>query len=264
MQTRMVLRSGRRITYALGLEVGSYDGVAEVSHGGATAGYRTFLARYPDQHVSLAVLCNVASANPTALGHEVADLMLRKPAAAAQSGAPAVTLADSQLERWAGTYVDRRTDRALRLAVRGGKLVNEDAVNFELRATSANTFRLPGDADLTFAGAAPARAATIVRPGADTTVLVEMHAPPLTMARLAEYAGTYASEELDVQLVVAVKDNQLVLRRRPAAEMAMRPIYEDDFGTPIGSLRFSRDAAGRVTGFGVFSGRIRDVRFSKR
>jgi CubicO group peptidase (beta-lactamase class C family) len=55
LQRRMVLRSGRRITYALGLEVSSYDGVSEVSHSGATAGYRTFLARYPDQHVSLAV-----------------------------------------------------------------------------------------------------------------------------------------------------------------------------------------------------------------
>ena len=264
MQTRMVLRSGRRITYALGLDVGSYDGVAEVSHSGSTAGYRTFLARYPDQHVSLAVLCNVGSANPVALGHQVADLMITKPAAAAQSGAAAVALTESQLEHWAGTYVDRRTDRALRLAARGGKLVNEDAANFDLRATSPKTFRLPGDADLTFTGAAPARAATIIRPGADTTVLTEAHAPPLTAARLAEYAGTYISDELDVKLVVAVNDGRLVLRRRPADEMQMRPIYEDDFGTPIGSLRFSRDASGRVTGFGVFSGRIRDVRFSKR
>jgi len=83
MQTRMVLRSGRRISYALGLEVGSYDGVAEVSHSGSTAGYRTFLARYPEQHVSLAVLCNLGSTNPVALGHQVADLLVTKPAAAA-------------------------------------------------------------------------------------------------------------------------------------------------------------------------------------
>lgn len=264
MQTRMVLRSGRQITYALGLDVSSYDGVAEVSHSGATAGYRTFLARYPDQHVSLAVLCNVGSANPVALGHQVADLMITKPAAAAQSGAATISLADSQLQRWAGTYVDRRTDRALRLAVRGEKLVNEDAANFELRAMSPNRFRLAGDADLTFTGATPQRVATIVRPGADTTVLTETHEPPLTATRLAEYAGTYGSDELDVKLVVAVKDGRLVLRRRPADEMPMQPMYEDDFATPIGSLRFSRDTMGRVTGFGVFSGRIRDVRFSKR
>ncbi|HKN67845.1 MAG TPA: serine hydrolase domain-containing protein, partial [Gemmatimonadaceae bacterium] len=37
MQTRMVLRNGRRITYALGLDVSAYDGVPEVSHSGSTA-----------------------------------------------------------------------------------------------------------------------------------------------------------------------------------------------------------------------------------
>lgn len=263
MQTRMTLRSGRRITYALGLDVSSYDGVAEVSHSGATAGYRTFLARYPEQHVSLAVLCNVGSANPVALGHQVADLVIRKPTAAAQSGAPTVTLSDAQLHRWAGTYVDRRTDRPLRLLVRNGKLASQDAENFDIRPTSPSVFRVPGDAELTFSGVAPARVATLVRPGADTAVFAEGHAAALTVARLAEYAGTYTSEELDVQLVVAVKGDSLVLRRRPADEMVMRPIYDDDFGTSIGSLRFSRDASGRITGFGIFSGRIRDVRFSK-
>jgi hypothetical protein len=67
-----------------------------------------------------------------------------------------------------------------------------------------------------------------------------------------------------VKLDVAVKDGQLVLRRRPADEMRMRFMYDDDFDTPIGSLRFPRDATGRVIGFGVFNGRIRDVRFTKR
>src|SRR5439155_4911955 len=93
MQTRMKLTSGRTITYALGLENVEYDGVREVSHSGSTAGYRTFLARYPDQHVSVAVWCSNASANPTQLTHQVADLVLVKPPrAATQAGAPAIRL----------------------------------------------------------------------------------------------------------------------------------------------------------------------------
>ena len=263
LQRRMVLRSGRRITYALGLEVSSYDGVAEVSHSGSTAGYRTFLARYPDQHVSLAVLCNLGSTNPVALGHQVADLVITKPAAAAQSGTPSVSLTASQVAQWVGTYVDRRTDRSLRLGVRGSSLINEDSPNADVRAIASNAFRIPGNAELALSGRAPARTAKIIRPDGDTTVFAESRSQSLPAARLTEYVGTYASEELDVRLVVAVKNAALVLRRRPADEMTMRPIYDDDFGTPIGSLRFSRDASGRVTGFGVFSGRIRDVKFSR-
>jgi CubicO group peptidase (beta-lactamase class C family) len=262
MQTRFVLRSGRRISYALGLEVGSYDGAAEVSHSGSTAGYRTFLARYPDQHVSIAVLCNLASANPVALGHHVADLMLPKQAAA-QSGAPAVNLTTDQLEQWAGTYADPRTDRALRLGVREGKLVNDAGPSGELEPLSPTTFRLTRGLDVQFSGTSPARRALVIRTDADSSLLEEVHASPMTAGRLGDYVGTYNGDELDVQLVVAVKGDQLVLRRRPADEMPMRLVYDDDFATPIGSLRFTRDASGRVTGFGIFAGRIRNVRFAR-
>ena len=264
MQTRMVLRSGRRITYALGLDVSAYGGVPEVSHSGATAGYRTFLARYPNQHLSLAVLCNVGSANPVALGHQIADLFLDKPAAAAQSGTPSVTLTADQATRWAGTYVDRETDRTYHFGTRGTSLVNEDAPNQDVRALSPTVFRLPGNLDVIFAGSAPSRTARVARPDGDTTLLVEAGRPSLTATTLAGYAGTYVSEELDAQLVIAVKGDSLVLRRRPADEMPLRPMYDDDFSSPIGSLRFSRDGNGKITGFGIYNGRIRDVRFVRR
>ena len=262
MQTRAVLRNGRRLTYALGLDVGAYDGVAEVSHGGATAGYRTFLARYPDQHVSVVVLCNLASANPGALAHQVADLLLNKPARPIQSGASQrVTLTTAQLERWTGAYVERRTDNVTRLAVRDGKLVTADERNAELTPISPERFRTAGGTELAFSGVAPSRTVRAIAQDGDTAVLIEIRAANATPAQLADYVGTYASDELEVKLTIALRDGQLVLRRRPADEMPLRATYEDDFDSPIGSLRFSRDASGRVTGFAVFAGRARDVRF---
>ena len=59
-----------------GLMIGSYKGVREVSHSGSTAGYRAFLTRFPDENVSVAVLCNAGTANPTQLAHAAADLYL--------------------------------------------------------------------------------------------------------------------------------------------------------------------------------------------
>ena len=264
MQTRMVLRNGRRITYALGLEVSTYDGVPEVGHSGSTAGYRTFLARYPAQHVSVAVLCNVASANPVALGHRVADLLVDKPKVAAQSGAPAVTLSQAQLERWAGIYVNPRTDRVYRLAARGTTLVNEDAPNATIEARSPDVFRLANGTTLAFSAAGAQRTLTLVTADGDSARMAEARPSSLTSERLADYAGTYASEELDAQLTIAVQDGRLVLKRREAEDAPLRPVYEDDFASPLGSLRFSRDTSGRVTGFGIYGGRIRNVRFTRR
>src|SRR5262249_14333443 len=67
---------GRAHDYAFGLYVRRYRGVSEVGHSGSTAGYRAFLVRYPDQHVSVAVLCNAGNANATQYAHAVADAYL--------------------------------------------------------------------------------------------------------------------------------------------------------------------------------------------
>jgi CubicO group peptidase (beta-lactamase class C family) len=70
------LNSGQTIAYAAGLMVLKWRGLNEVSHSGSTAGYQAWLGRYPDQGLSVAVLCNVASAKATELGHRVADVYL--------------------------------------------------------------------------------------------------------------------------------------------------------------------------------------------
>ena len=42
-------------------------GRPEVGHSGSTAGYRAHLTRFPQQHLSVAVLCNVASGDAPSL-----------------------------------------------------------------------------------------------------------------------------------------------------------------------------------------------------
>ena len=64
-----VLTDGRTIAYAAGLNVVHYRGFNEVSHSGTTAAYNAWPGRYPDQGLSVAVLCNTSAANGTQLGH---------------------------------------------------------------------------------------------------------------------------------------------------------------------------------------------------
>jgi CubicO group peptidase (beta-lactamase class C family) len=67
MEVPGTLRDGTPITYGGGLVMDQYSGVAQVGHSGATAGYRAYLVRWPEQRVSAAVLCNAADANATQL-----------------------------------------------------------------------------------------------------------------------------------------------------------------------------------------------------
>src|SRR5207244_3147546 len=45
-------------------------------HGGSWGGYRAQLLRFPDQHFSVACLCNLANANPERRALRVADILL--------------------------------------------------------------------------------------------------------------------------------------------------------------------------------------------
>jgi len=268
MQTRMRLTSGRTITYALGLTVSDYQGVAEVVHDGSTAGYRTFLARYPEQHVSVAVWCNNAGANPAALGHQVADLVLTKtPVAAPQASAATTTVPASAVARWAGTYRDRHTDQAIQLVATESGLSTSAAGGrggTAWKTVTADRFKTP-QGDVMFSGAAGRRSFALIRTGGDTSHFEEVAASQTTLP-LADYVGTYVSDELETVFVVAQRDGKLVLQRRPYEEMMLQPVYTDDFraGAGLGgSLRFVRDAKGKVTGFSIFAGRVLDVRFTR-
>ena len=265
LQTRMRLTNGRTITYALGLEVGDYSGTREISHGGSTAGYRTFLARFPDQHVSVAVWCNYAGANPTQLAHQVVDLVLAKSAAvASQAFAEKVEVSAAAQQQWAGLYRDPRTDDVITFAANNGGLTLGTGRGQPAMLIPRGGARFHATAgEVEFTQASGRRGFVLVRPNGDSARFEEARPAPAQIPA-QDYAGTYTSDELDVQLVVAAKGDKLVLRRRPAEEIELRPAYADDFAAPgLGSIRFARNASGRVTGFSIFAGRVIDVRFTR-
>src|SRR5262249_39885297 len=95
--------------YGLGLFVGSYNGLREISHSGSTAGYQAFLTRFPDQHVSVAVLCNVATAQATQYAHAVAEAYLGNRLKMPEA-TPTHTLTSVEMDRFAGIWKNDVTE----------------------------------------------------------------------------------------------------------------------------------------------------------
>jgi CubicO group peptidase (beta-lactamase class C family) len=85
MTTRGILTDGTEITYALGLVVDRLAGRASVTHTGSTSGYRAYLGRFPEDGLSVALLCNTGNANPGQLGGQVARGFLPEGGASAIS-----------------------------------------------------------------------------------------------------------------------------------------------------------------------------------
>jgi len=185
MQTRGVLNSGKQISYALGLQIGSYGELPIVEHGGALFGYRTEILRFPEQRFTVLCLCNLSSANPASLSRQVANIYLEKDLR------PSTVFPHSQVGR-------------------------------------TSMLQYPIDEPL------------------------------------APYAGAYKSTELDVIYRLSIDKGSLVARANWNPPMRLNPTARDEFSAGAGmTLVFRRDTKGRVAGFDLFAGRVRNVSFER-
>ena len=252
-QAPATLANGKAISYAKGLTVNTIDGLREVSHGGSTGGYRTWLARYPDQGISIAVMCNAANADPVRLGRKTARLWT---GGATPEAAP-FAVDPSKLQQLIGIYREIRNNRAVEVRIRDGKLTLDGQV--ELTPTAAGQFSSEGT-QFAFNGAG------FRELNADGEVVFERVEPVHTKASdLAVFAGQYSSPETDNALNVAVKGDQVTLAIAPSAPVELHPTYRDAFVMPGGSasIRFLRDSGGKVTALSVGDSRTWDLRFTR-
>ena len=266
MHRQGILDSGRKIAYASGLRVGEYKGVREVQHGGSTAGYRGFLTRFPDQGVAVALMCNVGNANPGRLAHAVADLYLGDilvDETAPESDEPTVDVSESSLQALAGGYRNTRSQARLEVTASDGVLrvgQTDFAPVSETRFVAAS-----GDIVEFDASAKNGRpSARLESPNGDMVWLLEPvadFAPSAT--ELAEYTGTYHSDEAEATYTVVVEDGALVFKNRYGEGSSLTPSYPDAFtGSRFGVLIFRREN-GRVTALSLVQGRVWDLRFER-
>jgi CubicO group peptidase (beta-lactamase class C family) len=158
------LAGGKSLDYAKGLAIGDYRGLHTVSHGGSWGGYRAQLLRFPEQHFSVACLCNTGGADTTRLARGVAEVFLSgqmKPAETApeekkaeNKPADSLKLSAADLAAYAGDYWSDELRVTYRLAVKEGRLMMSEVIGAdglarpggirrtEFRAVAADEFKL--------------------------------------------------------------------------------------------------------------------------
>jgi CubicO group peptidase (beta-lactamase class C family) len=112
IHTRGVLTNGDTIPYAFGNDVTTDRGLRTVEHGGSMMGYKAYVLRYPDQHLSVFATCNLGSIDPGPLAHAVAAEYLgssmtvaaAKRAPASPPRAPVASEASGDVRPYLGTY----------------------------------------------------------------------------------------------------------------------------------------------------------------
>ena len=265
MQISGRLTSGDSTGYGLGLSVGRYRGARLVEHGGADAGYRTVASRFPEDGLAVVVLCNAASADPTALARGVSDIYLtgRLTPRDTQVALQGVSVAPEALARRAGVYVQPTTLQIIELTFREGKLFVGRQGNLALTPLAENRFRIGGQPfEVVFADGPERRFERRTLGGGPTLVFEGKPAVVAVPGAFTPYAGHYYSEEVQSTYRVTATDSLITLRTGTSDALDARPVFADTFlggGYTIQFLRKGRE----IVGFEITNGRMRRVRFDR-
>lgn len=274
MQTPAKLNDGTVTDYGNGLSIGSYRGLKTIDHNGADAGFRSYLLRFPAQHLSVAIVGNGADVQVTRLGQRIADIYLQGQLDALPSPVPdysnstEVQVDPGRLDALVGSYVFEKGS-AITFTKEHGRLVGwtagDDTVPFypagerEFFAKLVNarfTFDPPGTDGVIGGGtyqrntrAKTARRMAPAMPSGDAIKALQ---------------GQYFSEELQVLYIVTAKDGHVVLSH-PRGDIALVPYGEDTFIAPwpFGLVKFQCTPAGGCSGFTATEDRARNLQFNK-
>ena len=163
LQVPGTLNGGQPLNYAWGLQVGTYRGLPLIEHSGSLGGYRAHLLRFPQQHVSVAILCNLGSISPGTQARQVADAVIGstftgqkpEPRGAAGSGGGASSSSESSRSNGnapapsdlAGSYYSDEVDATFSVVSRDGRLTlhrDSDAEPASLQAAGPDEYRFRG------------------------------------------------------------------------------------------------------------------------
>ncbi|MEO1261431.1 MAG: serine hydrolase [Bacteroidota bacterium] len=281
MHQRGILNNGDTIRYALGQVIGNYKGLKRVQHGGADAGYRTYLARFPEQQFSVIVFSNFGTFNPNGIASQIVDIYLEdeievaeplpeKKEPVADEQKKKVSVSSAVLKSYVGKY-ELQPNFVLTISEKDGLL--------SAQATGQSSIGLTANSETEFEAAAVGAVITFQKNDKGEVHQLtlkqgggEFKAPRLgdfdpEKVDLSHYTGKFYSEELSTAYTFLVEEGKLIARHSRHPDMELRPTKPGYFATNTwfaGQIEFVENKEGTVSGCKVSSGRVRDVWFDKQ
>jgi CubicO group peptidase (beta-lactamase class C family) len=259
------LNDGRTLEYAFGQRISEYNGLPIVRHGGEWAGYVSEMVRFPAQKFSVILLANTDAMNVARLSKQIADIYLAdqfKQTELKEVATPKfIELPAKDLESKAGTYLNPTNGAVWRLSARDGKLVaNARGGNFQFSPLSDTKFlssqfqvmTVPVLTFLEFKHSSENQrwTATLTIGSQEPITLQPVDLVTPTEAQLAQYAGDYFSDELQVTYKIRLENGNLFVKNVPAFDgLALKPTVKDAFTASGPGFKFVRDSQGKISGF---------------
>lgn len=274
LNTLAVLNNGETFGGALGQFVGDYKGLNEIRHGGADAGYRTFLTRFPDQSFAVIVFSNDAAFNSGNMAHKVVDIYLEDQLQVtmveetSNSNEHKSGLKQNLIEAYIGDY-EIRPGFILSITEENGNLFGQATgqSRISLKQETDTKFAVEGvEAVIEFPNDISGKAATL-KLYQNGQIVDAPRVKPFDKSKvnLSDYTGLFYSEELTTSYEIVEIDGALVVQHSRLSDQNLSPVKTDIFNSdgPLSQIEFIRDDKSSISGVKVSTGRIVDLWFEK-
>ena len=136
----------------------------------------------------------------------------------------------------------------------------------ELAPISENTFKMlnvEGEIYVEFTKDDETSFMTVQVDNIDTYVSVGYTPVKITKTWLSQFAGSYFSPELSSTYHFLPENKQLKSSPPRLRDQYVAPVKGDFFSSQVGDILFERDVHGKVNGFRISNGRVRNLYFRK-
>ena len=274
MQEQGVLNNGEKISYARGLVISDFRGLRTVGHSGGDAGFRTHFLMFPEQRFSVIVFSNLAQFNPRRLAQQVAEIYLgdvMTPEEMKGDDEPKTVEIDPVvLDSYVGRFklkigiivtIEKEGDTLTVTAQNEEKIAMHPVSETEFYIEEIN-------GRITFEVDENGRVDKLVLVQGDSTIPGErIELSELSAEELGDYAGEYYSQELSTMYTLEVRDGGLVATHNRHSDIQLTHTGEDEFSGNewfFSVLNFQRNESGKIIGFKLSGGRVRNLVFEKR
>ena len=254
---------------------GTERGIAKIYQIGSFGGYASSIFRFPDQDITAVVLSSGLAYNGS-YGMRIAATMLKnhflEPETIDYAKIESVKLTSAQLQKYAGLYWSPTWALAARIHVKNDVLyyTRTEADGRVLIPLSDSTFQMKIDGDdhyfIKFVNKNGKIDMHFTMGGSDPAVFEPYQPVSYAANELAQFTGTFYSEELNSSFVLAVNDGQLTANNVRVGAVAFKPIKIDMFSgnkSFMGGIQFKRNSRNQITGFHVAVDTVRNLEFKK-
>lgn len=263
------LNNGGKNTYGFGVGHNEVGGLKTIQHTGSWAGYRTVLTNYPEEKLSIVLLGNDAAFSSNATAIQVAKIVLGSKMKFAPGAVetikdqPTIPLNVEVARKQEGTY-KLGDGWYVTLSLEDGVLMTQaiGESKFPTKPKSDSTIWIDDyDASATFVKSNDGSITALKYRGIVAPKIIPVR---IDLSRMDQYTGTFYSEEFETLYKIDYKEQKLVLHHMRLGDFEMKPDIgqADAFVSGMGKMEFVVEG-GKVTGFKLSRGRVKNLKFKK-